>query len=150
LFVWTIIIAVIGYLALNRTAFGRRILSTGGNEKAAFFTGIKTRKVKLQALIISSSTAALAGMLYAGRLQGARYNIGEVFELSVIAATVLGGTSLFGGRGTIIGAIMGSLVIGIINNGLILMGLDISQQMFFRGIILVVAISTNTLLQSKK
>jgi ribose transport system permease protein len=150
LFLWTLVVAIAGYLTLNRTAFGRRILSSGGNEKAAFYTGIDTRVIKMKALILSASTAALAGMLYAGRLHGARYNIGEGFELSVIAATVLGGTSLFGGSGTIIGSIIGALVIGIINNGLILMGLDISQQMFFRGIILILAISLNTRLQLRQ
>ena len=129
---WTLIVAVVGYLLLNRTVFGRRVLSAGGNEKAAYFTGINTRMIKMKVLIISATTAALAGMLYAGRLHGARYNIGEGFEMSVIAATVLGGTSLFGGIGTILGSIVGAIVIGIINNGLILMGLDISQQMFFR------------------
>jgi ribose transport system permease protein len=150
LFFWTLVVAVIGYLLLNRTAFGRRVLSAGGNERAAYFTGIKTRLIKMKVLVISATTAALAGMLYAGRLHGARYNIGEGFEMSVIAATVLGGTSLFGGRGTILGSIVGSLAIGIINNGLILMGLDISQQMFFRGVILIVAISLNTRLQAKQ
>jgi ribose transport system permease protein len=150
LFFWTLLVAVVGYLLLNRTAFGRRVLSAGGNERAAYFTGIKTRRIKLKVLVISATTAALAGMLYAGRLHGARYNIGEGFEMSVIAATVLGGTSLFGGKGTILGSIVGSLAIGIINNGLILMGLDISQQMFFRGVILLVAISLNTRLQAKQ
>jgi ribose transport system permease protein len=150
LFVWTLIVAAAGYLTLNNTAFGRRVLSAGGNEKAAYYSGINTRTIKMKALILSASSAALAGMLYAGRLHGARYNIGEGFELSVIAATVLGGTSLFGGKGTIIGSITGSLVIGIINNGLILMGLNISQQMFFRGVILIVAISLNTRLQLKQ
>jgi ribose transport system permease protein len=150
LVLWTLLVAVVGYFLLNRTAFGRRVLSAGGNEKAAFFTGINTRTIKMKVLIISAMTAALAGMLYAGRLHGARYNIGEGFEMSVIAATVLGGTSLFGGIGTILGSIVGAIVIGIINNGLILMGLDISQQMFFRGIILIVAISLNTRLQLKQ
>jgi ribose transport system permease protein len=150
LFLWTVAVALFGYLTLNRTAFGRRVLSTGGNEKAAFYTGIKTRTIKLKALVLSAMCASLAGMLYAGRLHGARYNIGEGFELSVIAATVLGGTSLFGGSGTILGSIVGSLVIGIINNGLILMGLDISQQMFFRGIILLIAISINIRLQLRQ
>jgi ribose transport system permease protein len=143
LFVWTIVVLIIGYLTINRTAYGRKLLATGGNEKAAYFTGIKTRWIKMSALIFSATTAALAGMLYAGRLHGARYSIGEGYELSVIAATVLGGTSLFGGKATALGSVVGALVIGIINNGLILMGLDVSQQMFFRGIILLIAISIN-------
>ena len=151
LFIWTLIILIIGVLLLNKTSYGKRLLATGGNEKAAFFTGIKTRWVKMSALIISATSAAFAGMLYVGRLQGARYSIGEDLILSVIAAAVLGGTSLFGGKATVLGSLIGAIVIGIINNGLILMGLDISQQMFFRGIILLIAISINirTHLKSK-
>jgi ribose transport system permease protein len=94
-------------------------------------------------IVLSSSTAAIAGMLYAGRLQSGRFQVGEGDELSVIAAAVLGGTSLFGGRGTVIGSIFGALMIGVINNGLILWGLEYSQQLIARGgiIILAVAIS---------
>lgn len=143
LFIWTLVALVVGHLTLNKTAYGRKVLASGGNEMAAYFTGIKTRWIKLSTLVLSATSAALSGMLYAGRLHGARYNIGEGFELSVIAATVLGGTSLFGGKATILGSVVGSLVMGIINNGIILMGLNISQQMFFRGVILLIAISIN-------
>jgi ribose transport system permease protein len=143
LFIWTVVALVVGHLTLNKTAYGRKVLASGGSEKAAYFTGIKTRWIKLSTLVLSATSAALAGMLYAGRLHGARYTIGEGFELSVIAATVLGGTSLFGGKATILGSVVGSLVMGIINNGLILMGLNVSQQMFFRGLILLIAISIN-------
>lgn len=148
LFIWTIIASIAGYLVLNRTAYGRKLLATGGNEKAAYFTGIKTRRIKMSALVITATSAAIAGMLYAGRLHGARYTIGEGFELSVIAATVLGGTNLFGGKATVLGSVVGALVIGAINNGLILIGLNIAQQMFFRGIILLIAISINIRSQS--
>jgi ribose transport system permease protein len=150
LFVWTFFVTVIGYLTLNKTAFGRRILASGGNEIAAYYTGIGTRMIKLKALMISASSAALAGMLYAGRMHGARYTMGEGFVLSVIAATVIGGTALFGGKGTVIGSLIGALVIGIINNGLILMGFNVAQQMVFKGIILIVAISINTQMESRR
>lgn len=150
LFIWTFFITVIGHLALNKTAFGKRILASGGNEIAAYYTGINTRMIKLKALIISATAAALAGMLYAGRMHGARYTMGEGFVLSVIAATVIGGTALFGGKGTVIGSLIGALVIGIINNGLILMGFNVAQQMVFKGIILIVAISINTQMESRK
>jgi len=106
--------------------------------------------IKLKALMISASSAALAGMLYAGRMHGARYTMGEGFVLSVIAATVIGGTALFGGKGTVIGSLIGALVIGLINNGLILMGFNVAQQMVFKGIILIVAISINTQMESKR
>jgi ribose transport system permease protein len=150
LFVWTFFITVIGYLTMNKTAFGKRILASGGNEVAAYYTGINTRKIKLKALMISASSAALAGMLYAGRMHGARYTMGEGFVMSVIAASVIGGTALYGGKGSVIGSLIGALVIGIINNGLILMGFNVAQQMVFRGIILIIAISINTQMESRK
>ena len=91
--------------------------------------------------MLSSVAAALAGMLYAGRLHSGRFQFGEGDELSVIAAAVLGGTSLFGGAGTVVGSIMGALMIGLINNGLVLMGLEFSQQLIARGAIIIIAVA---------
>ena len=141
LLIWALIAAIIGHIALRKTTFGRKVLATGGSETAARFTGIKTHNIKLQVLVISSITAALAGMLYAGRLRSGRFQLGEGDELSVIAAAVLGGTSLFGGFGSVVGSIMGALMIGLINNGLILMGLEFSQQLIARGIIIILAVT---------
>ncbi len=142
---WMLIVAAIGHIVLRRTTFGRWVLATGGSETAARYSGVNTRNIKFKVLIISSFAAAIAGMLYAGRFQTGRFQLGEGDELSVIAAAVLGGTSLFGGKGTVIGSIMGALMIGLINNGLILAGLEFSQQLIARGaiIILAVAISQN-------
>lgn len=143
LVIWMLIIGAIGHLMLRRSKFGRQILAVGGNVTAARYSGINVSRIKLGVIVISSTVAALAGMLYAGRLQSGRFQLGEGDELSVIAAAVLGGTSLFGGRGTVVGSIIGALMIGVINNGLILMGLEYSQQLIARGgiIILAVAIS---------
>jgi len=141
LLVWTAVLAGIGHVVLRRTGFGRRVLATGGGETAARYSGIDTRSIKFRVLVISSMAAALAGMLYAGRLQSGRFQLGEGDELSVIAAAVLGGTSLFGGMGTVIGTIVGALMIGLINNGLILMGLDFSQQLIARGGIIILAVA---------
>ena len=141
LLIWALIAAVIGHIVLRKTSFGRKMLATGGSETAARFTGIKTRDIKMQVLIISSLTAAFAGMLYAGRLRSGRFQLGEGDELSVIAAAVLGGTSLFGGFGSVVGSIMGALMIGLINNGLILMGLEFSQQLIARGVIILLAVT---------
>ena len=91
--------------------------------------------------MLSSTAAALAGMLYAGRLHSGRFQFGEGDELSIIAAAVLGGTSLFGGAGTVIGSIMGALMIGLINNGLVLMGLEFSPQLIARGAIIIIAVA---------
>ena len=142
---WMVIAAAIGHVVLRRTTFGRKVLATGGSETAARYSGVNTSNIKFKVLIISSFAAAIAGMLYAGRFQTGRFQLGEGDELSVIAAAVLGGTSLFGGKGTVIGSIMGALMIGLINNGLILAGLEFSQQLIARGaiIILAVAISQN-------
>ena len=142
---WTLIFLIVGHIVLRKTTFGRYVLATGGSETAARYSGVDTLSIKFKVLIISSMAAAVAGMLYAGRLQSGRFQLGEGDELSVIAAAVLGGTSLFGGKGTVIGSIMGALMIGLINNGLILMGLEFSQQLIARGaiIILAVAISQN-------
>jgi ribose transport system permease protein len=141
LLIWALIAAAIGHVALRKTTFGRKVLATGGSETAARFTGIKTHNIKMQVLVISSVTAALAGMLYAGRLRSGRFQLGEGDELSVIAAAVLGGTSLFGGFGSVVGSIMGALMIGLINNGLILMGLEFSQQLIARGVIIILAVT---------
>ena len=138
---WMALIAGIGHVALRRSGFGRRVLATGGGETAARYSGINTASIKFKVLVLSSCAAALAGMLYAGRLQSGRFQLGEGDELSVIAAAVLGGTSLFGGKGTVIGTIVGALMIGMINNGLILMGLEFSQQLIAKGAIIIFAVA---------
>jgi ribose transport system permease protein len=141
LLIWMLLLGAVGHVVLRKTGFGRRVLATGGGETAARYSGIDTRSIKFRVLVISSMAAALAGMLYAGRLQSGRFQLGEGDELSVIAAAVLGGTSLFGGVGTVIGTIVGALMIGLINNGLILMGLDFSQQLIARGGIIILAVA---------
>ena len=141
LLIWMLVFATVGHLMLRRTSFGRRVLATGGNETAARYSGIDTASIKLRVLLMSSTIAAIAGMLYAGRLQSGRFQLGQGDELSVIAAAVLGGTSLFGGMGTVIGSIIGALMIGLINNGLLLMGLEFSQQLIARGAIIILAVA---------
>ena len=141
LVVWTLVIVVVGHIVLRKTTYGRRALATGGNAVAARFSGVDTRKITFLVLTVMGVVAALAGMLYAGRLQSGRFQWGEGDELSVIAAVILGGTSLFGGRASVIGSLFGSLMIGLINNGLILAGLESSQQQVVRGVIIIVAVA---------
>lgn len=141
LIVWMIIVVVIGAIVLAKTRFGRQVLATGGNPIAAKFTGINTTSITFRVLLISALLAALAGMLYAGQLQSGRYQWGTGDELSAIAAVILGGTSLFGGSGTVVGTLFGALLIGLINNGLILAGLDTSQQQVVRGVIIILAVA---------
>jgi ribose transport system permease protein len=141
LVIWTAVAVAIGHVLLRRTTYGRGVLATGGNEEAARFSGVPTRRIKFTVMMASSTVAAIAGMLYAGRLQSGRFQWGEGDELSVIAAVILGGTSLFGGRASVIGALLGSLMIGLINNGLTLMGLEFSQQQIVRGAIIIAAVA---------
>ncbi|PZQ90727.1 MAG: ABC transporter permease [Leifsonia xyli] len=141
LLVWTAVAVAIGWVVMNRTRYGRRVLATGGNPNAAAFTGIRTARIKFMVLLVSGIVAALAGMLYAGRLESGRFQWGQGDELTVIAAVILGGTSLFGGRGAIIGTLFGSLFMGLVNNGLILAGLDVAQQQVVRGAIIIAAVA---------
>ncbi len=141
LLIWSVVIAVLGHVVLKYTGFGRAILATGGNRLAAEYSGIKTRRIKFAVFLMSGAAAALAGMLYSGMMQTARFNFGEGAELMAIAAVILGGTSLFGGKGTILGTFAGSLLIGTINNGLIIMGLDVSEQMMVSGGIIILAVA---------
>jgi ribose transport system permease protein len=141
LIVWTLAAGIIGHVVLRKTSYGRRVLATGGNAVAARFSGVDTRRITFLVLAVMGLVAGLAGMLYAGRLQSGRFQWGEGDELSVIAAVILGGTSLFGGRSTVIGSLLGSVMIGLINNGLILAGLESSQQEIVRGAIIVVAVA---------
>ena len=141
LLIWSVVIAIIGHVVLKYTGFGREILATGGNRLAAEYSGVKTRRIKFAAFLLTGVAAALAGMLYSGMMQTARFNFGERAELMSIAAVILGGTSLFGGKGTILGTFAGSLLIGTINNGLIIMGLDVSEQLMIAGGIIILAVA---------
>lgn len=141
LFIWTILALMVGHTVLKNTPFGRQVLATGGNETAARYSGINTKRIKLYTFTIMGVISALTGMLYAGRLHSGRFQWGQGDELSVIAAVVLGGTSMFGGKGSVIGTIIGAILIGLINNGLILMGLAPSLQMIVRGTIIILAVA---------
>jgi ribose transport system permease protein len=134
-------VVAIAAVALGKTAFGRRVLATGGNRTAAEFSGVDTSRIKFSVLLISGAAAGLVGLLYAGRLQSGRFEWGAGEELSAIAAVILGGTSLFGGSGTVVGTVVGALLIGVINNGLTLAGLESSQQLIVRGIIIIFAVA---------
>ena len=141
LFVWTAVAVAVGHFYYRHTPFGRHVLAVGGSREAAASVGINVRRMKIAVLVITAMTAAVAGMIYAGRLHGARYTLGEADLLTVIAATVVGGTSLFGGKGTVVGAMVGSIILGMLNNGLILMGLEVAEQMMARGMIIIVAVT---------
>jgi ribose transport system permease protein len=140
--VWTIAALIIGHLVLKKTSFGREVLATGGNRVAAEYSGVNTKKIKFLVLLITGMAAAISGMLFAGMMSTARSTIGEGgLELNAIAAAILGGAALSGGKGSIIGAVVASLLIGIINNGIVIMGLNIAQQNMVTGAIIILAIA---------
>lgn len=143
LFIWTIAVLLIAHVVFRQTTFGRQLLATGGNRTAARYSGINTTRIRIASLVICSFTAALAGLLYVGRLHSARYTLGETDLLTVIAAAVIGGTSMAGGRGSVVGALLGSLVMGVLNNGLILMGFSVTEQDIARGVIIIVAVAVS-------
>lgn len=141
LVIWSAVVVAVGAVVLKKARFGRQVLATGANRTAAEYSGINTRAIKFRVMMISAMAASLAGLLYAGRLQSGRFQWGAGDELSAIAAVILGGTALAGGRGSVIGTLFGALLMGLINNGLILAGLDSSQQQVIRGVIIVLAVA---------
>lgn len=148
LFIWTIFIVAIGHVVYKMTPFGRSVLAVGGNKSAARYSGVRTDRVRIAVMVIGGVTASIAGLLYCGRLQGARYTLGADDLMNVIAAVVIGGTSFSGGRGTVIGALFGAIIMGMLTNGLLLMKLSVSEQMIARGIIIILAVSLS--LREKK
>jgi ribose transport system permease protein len=138
---WGIGAVAAGHVALRRRRFGAHVLATGDEERAARISGIRVGRVRFAVLVLSGGAAALAGILYTGRLQGATYSLGEQDLLVVIAAVVIGGTRLFGGEGSVAGALCGSLIMGMLTNGLILWGLSSSEQLIAQGLVLLAAIS---------
>jgi erythritol transport system permease protein len=137
------LMAVTGIIAAfvaTRTPFGRRVYAVGGNQRAAELAGIRVNRIKLIVYAISGFCAALAGLIIASQLQAAQPNAGNTYELTAIAAVVLGGTSLFGGRGSIGGSIIGAFVISVLGDGMVLIGVSEFWQMVVKGIVIILAV----------
>lgn len=139
--VWTVLVVAVIWVLLHYGVFGRQLFATGGNLDAAKYSGINTTRVKTAAFVISGTLAGLAGVIVAARGHAIRPDVGQGIELDVLAAVILGGVSLFGGKGKIYGVILGSLIIGILNNGLVLMGIDPAVQLTIKGVLIVVAVA---------
>ena len=150
LILWTAVFYVLGYIVFNKTPFGKHSLATGGNETAARYSGIRVDRIKMYVFMLSGALAAFAGILYAGRMQSGRYSFGDGDEMSVIAAVVLGGASMAGGTGSMIGALVGSILMGMISNALILAGLTSAQQKIVNGLIIIAAVALSNLAQRRK
>jgi ribose transport system permease protein len=138
------LVVVIGVsIILKRTKLGRHIFAIGGNETAAKFSGINVKNVRLFVYIFSGLMSALAGIVLSARAYSGRATYGSGAALDAIAAVVLGGVSMAGGRGSVIGTVIGTLIIGVINNGLNLMGIHSFWQMVVKGLIILVAVSVD-------
>lgn len=136
-----IVVFVAGYIVLNRTPFGRYVYAVGGNKEAARLAGIRTDRVIIGVYVLCGFLAALSGILLASRLNSGQPNSGQMYELDVIAAVVVGGTSLFGGRGSIVGTFVGAMLIGVLRNGLNLLDVSSYLQMIFVGAVILLAVA---------
>ena len=135
-----IIVFVIFLIILQKTTFGRHTYAIGGNEVAAKISGIKVNKIKILIYGISGLMSALAGGILTSRLNSAQPTAGTSYELDAIAAVVLGGTSLTGGKGRIVGTLIGVLIIGVLNNGLNLLGVSSFYQQVVKGVVILIAV----------
>jgi ribose transport system permease protein len=144
-----VVVMVITYVAvwfiLERTTFGRHIYAVGGNVEAARLAGIKVKRVLLKVYLLAGLTAGLAGVMFAARVESGQPRAGEGYELDAIAAVVLGGTSLFGGRGRIHGTFVGALIIGVLSNGLVLMNVPFFTQLIIKGAVIIIAVGLDSL-----
>lgn len=144
------VVAVAGAFALRNLRFGRRLYAMGGNEEAARLSGIGTKRTTLAVYAIISLLAAVAGIILASRLNGASPNLGTMLELDVIAAVVIGGTSLMGGIGTIGGSVIGVFLIGVLENGMSLEDVNEFYRLIVKGLIIIVAVWFDVVSKRKK
>ncbi len=135
-----ILCGIAGWFVLSKTVFGRRVFAIGGNEVAAKYAGIPVGKVKILVYTITGALCGLSACAYLGYYGAAETNAGNAYELQVIAATVIGGASLMGGRGTIIGAVLGAIIIQLINNTLIIFKVDTSYNQIVMGAAIIIAV----------
>jgi ribose transport system permease protein len=138
--VWMLAMFALFWFVLTKTVFGRHVYATGGNEEAAKLSGVKTDGVQIVVYTISGAMAALAGVILTSRLDSAQPTAGAGYELDAITAVVLGGTSLSGGRGWIFGTLVGALIIGVLNNGLNLLGVSSFYQQVIKGSVILIAV----------
>ncbi|MDG4878806.1 ABC transporter permease [Mesorhizobium sp. WSM4935] len=139
--IWILVVVALGAAYLARfTPLGRHIFAVGGNERAARISGVRVNMVKMFVYMFSGFCAAIVGLIISSELMASHPATGESFELNAIAAAVLGGTSMSGGRGTIGGTIVGAFVIGILSDGLVMMGVSSFWQMVIKGLVIIVAV----------
>jgi ribose/xylose/arabinose/galactoside ABC-type transport system permease subunit len=135
-----IILTLVAHIVTKRTPFGRHVYAIGGNERAAELSGVRVSRTKIIVYSISGFCSALVGLIIASQLVAAHPLTGDTFELNAIAAVVLGGTSLAGGRGSMGGTLIGAFVIGVLNDGLVMMGVSSFWQKVIKGSVIVLAV----------
>ncbi len=145
-----VVVAIIAHIVTRYTPFGLHVYATGGNEEPTRLAGVSPDRIKLAVYIISGFTAALGGVLLAARLWSAQPNAAVGWELDAIAAPVIGGTSLFGGVGTIGGTVVGAFIIGVLSNGLNLMGVPSYYQQVIKGVVFILAVSLDILTKRRR
>lgn len=138
-----IVVALIGLYVFNETRYGRYVTAVGSNAEAIRRSGVNIRRIQMSVLVFTGVAAAIAGILISTRLASGSSNSGVAFELEAITAVVIGGTSLMGGRGSVLGSIIGALVLGVLANGLVLLRVDVYWVPIVQGAILLVAILAN-------
>jgi ribose/xylose/arabinose/galactoside ABC-type transport system permease subunit len=140
-----IVLFIVFYYVLNKTPFGRYVFATGSNLKAAQLSGIPIVKVKTAVFIITGVLASFSGIILSSRLMSATPTVANGWELDVIAAVIVGGTSLFGGKGSLIGTFLGAIFIAILGNGMVLLGVSPYMQLVIKGAIIVLAVLLNSI-----
>jgi ribose transport system permease protein len=140
-----LVVYVAAWFVLERTLYGRHIYAVGGNAEAARLAGVNVKRVITSVYVISGVCAGLAGVIFAARVVSAQPTAGTGYELNAIAAVVLGGTSLTGGRGRITGTLVGSVILGVLSTGLILMNVQFFTQLMITGIVIILAVAIDSL-----
>ncbi len=143
----TLVVYAIAHVALAHSVFGRSIYAIGGNEEASRLSGVPVRFHKVGAYVVCGLTSGVAAVVLTARLNSAQPTAGIMYELDAIAATVIGGTSLFGGEGTLLGALIGALIMGVLRNGLNLLNVSSFVQQFVIGIVIIAAVLIDTALK---
>ena len=148
--VWISIVLVVTFAVLTRkTRFGRYLYAVGGNERASLLTGLRVNRIKIWVYTLGGGLAGVAGLLVTARLDSAQPNAGLGYELDSIAAVVIGGTSLSGGRGSVLGTVLGCLIIGVLNNGLFLLNVSPFWQQIIKGFVILAAVAIDKMNSNK-
>jgi ribose/xylose/arabinose/galactoside ABC-type transport system permease subunit len=138
-----LLVAGAGMFILARTVFGRRVYAIGGNETAAKYAGIPVARIKVLVFTLAGLLAGLSAAMYIGYFGAAESNAGAGYELKVIAAAVIGGASLSGGRGSAVGAVLGAIMVQLIDNGMIILGIDQSYNQIVMGTAIILAVAVD-------